>query len=47
MTLEIPVDNVSSSLYDNISRDEKLKSKYSYQKFKQTLEEEINKADNQ
>jgi len=47
LTYEIPVDNIINPVFDNLSKNDELKFKYDYQKFKQTVEEEINKVDNQ
>lgn len=47
LTYEIPVDNIINPVFDNLSENDELKFKYDYQKFKQTVEEEIIKVDNQ
>ncbi len=44
---ELPVDNVLNPVYNKISKDDELKVDYDYQKFKNTFEDEMRKADNQ
>lgn len=46
LAVELPVDNVLNPVYNDISKDDELKIDYDYQKFKETFEEEMKKAEN-
>ena len=45
LVYELPVDNVLNAVYTDISKDDELKVDYDYQKFKNTFEEEMKKAE--
>ncbi len=47
LVYELPIDNVLNPVYTKISKDDELKVDYDYQKFKNTFEEEMKKAENQ
>ena len=47
LAYELPVDNILSDVYNNISKDQELKIDYDYEKFKKTFEEEMKKMSNE
>lgn len=46
IALELSGDKMASALQENLSKDERLKIDYDYEKFKKTFEEEMNKLEN-
>ena len=41
--LELPVENIGKSIFDNISKDDKIKLDYDYEKFKEEMQKELEK----
>lgn len=41
--LELPIENIGKSIFDNISKDDKIKLDYDYDKFKEEMQKELEK----
>ena len=45
--IEMPIENISKSIYDKVSQEKKIRLDYDYDKFKEELQKEIEKRQNQ
>ncbi len=45
--IEMPVENISKSIYDEVSKEKKTRLDYDYEKFKEELQKEIEKRQDQ